>query len=164
MNYQIRKVHMEDLPAVQGIYTGARIFMAEHDNPTQWENGYPSKELLEQDIRQENLYLIYDQYGIHGVFYFSIEDDPTYAVIYEGNWSCNQRYGVIHRIAGDGSGGILRTAVEFASNQIGYLRIDTHDDNYVMQKALEKMRFSKCGIIYIEDGTPRIAYDFLHAN
>lgn len=164
MNYQIRKVHMEDLPVVQAIYAGARIFMAEHDNPTQWENGYPSKQLLEQDIRQENLYLIYDQDGIHGVFFFSIEDDPTYAVIYEGNWSGNMNYGVIHRIAGDGSGGILRTAVEFASNQIGYLRIDTHDNNYVMQKALEKMGFSKCGIIYIEDGTPRIAYDFLHAN
>ena len=164
MNYQIRKACMEDLPVVQEIYAGARIFMAEHDNPTQWENGYPSKQLLEQDIRQESLYLIYDQDSVHGVFYFAIEDDPTYAVVYEGNWGCNQRYGVIHRIAGDGSGGILRTAVEFASKQIDYLRIDTHDDNYVMQKALEKMGFSKCGIIYIEDGTPRIAYDLLQAN
>ena len=117
-----------------------------------------------RDIAEKKLHVVEDSEGICGVFFFALGEDPTYAHIYDGAWESDAPYGTIHRIAGDGSGGILRTAVEFASNQIGYLRIDTHDDNYVMQKALEKMRFSKCGIIYIEDGTPRIAYDFLHAN
>ncbi len=28
----------------------------------------------------------------------------------------------------------------------------------VMQKVFEKNGFKRCGIIYVEDGTPRIAY------
>ena len=68
-------------------------------------------------------------------------------------------YGVIHRVAGDGSGGILKAVIQFADEKSGYLRIDTHSDNYVMQKALTKYGFQKCGIIFVEDGSPRIAFD-----
>lgn len=159
MAYQIQKAQMSDLPAVGKLYANARRFMAAHGNETQWGQSYPAQTLLCQDICQEKLYVILDESGIHGVFYFSIELDPTYAVIQQGQWHFDKPYGVIHRIAGDGSGGIFRTAVEFASGQIDYLRIDTHADNYVMQNALEKQGFSRCGIIYVEDGSPRIAYD-----
>ena len=38
------------------------------------------------------------------------------------------------------------------------LRADTHADNKIMQHLLEKNGFTKCGIIHVEDGTPRIAY------
>jgi len=159
MVYQIRKAQMSDLSAVMKLYGDARQFMEAHGNETQWGQSYPEQTLLCQDICREKLYVILDERGIHGVFYFSIELDPTYAVIHRGQWHFEKTYGVIHRIAGDGSGGVLRTAVEFASGQIDYLRIDTHADNYVMQNALEKLGFSKCGIIYVEDGSPRIAYD-----
>jgi hypothetical protein len=159
MQYQIQKAQIDDLSVVMRLYAGARRFMAAHGNETQWGQSYPEEMLLRQDIAREKLYVIRDEGGIHGVFYFAIEADPTYAVIEQGQWHSQKQYGVIHRIAGDGSGGILRAAVEFASGQIKYLRIDTHEDNYVMQKALEKRGFSKCGTIYVEDGSPRIAYD-----
>jgi RimJ/RimL family protein N-acetyltransferase len=42
--------------------------------------------------------------------------------------------------------------------QIPNIRIDTHRDNAIMQHLLEKNGFVKCGIIYVEDGSPRIAY------
>lgn len=161
MHYQIRKATEADLCGILKIYFYARKFMEDHGNPTQWGSEYPSQMLLQEDIARETLYVIQDETGIHGVFYFSVEEDPTYAVIREGTWHHDSPYGVIHRIAGDGSGGVLRAAVAFAKQQIGYLRIDTHGDNYVMQKALGKLGFCRCGIIYIEDGTPRIAYDFI---
>ena len=163
MGYFIRKAEKTDLPAIETIYAGARIFMEEHGNPTQWSGGYPSRTLLEQDIEKEKLYLVCECTEIRGVFYFAVEADPTYAVILEGSWNADQSYGVIHRIAGDGSGGILRTAVRYALNQSGYVRIDTHEDNYVMQNALSRLGFIRCGIIYIEDGSPRIAYDCICA-
>ena len=50
---------------------------------------------------------------------------------------------------------------QMLENKIGYIRIDTHEDNYVMQNALAKQGFRRCGIIYVEDGTTRIAYDRL---
>lgn len=159
MEYQVRKAQMEDVPVILTLYANARRFMAEHGNETQWGQEYPPEILLHQDIYQGNLYVIADDREIHGVFYFSIGADPTYAQIFEGVWHYDDPYGVIHRIAGDGTGGILRTAVQFAFQHIRYLRIDTHADNYVMQSALEKLGFSKCGVIFVEDGSPRIAYD-----
>ena len=38
------------------------------------------------------------------------------------------------------------------------VRADTHADNKIMQHLLEENGFTKCGIIHVEDGTPRIAY------
>lgn len=159
MAYSIRRARMEDLTEIEEIYACARSFMAATGNPNQWGTAYPAVEQLRDDIRKERLYAVEDDAGIHGVFYFVIGPDPTYAVIHDGQWHREEDYGTIHRIAGDGSGGILRAAVEYCSQQIGYLRIDTHADNRVMQSALKNLGFLPCGIIYIGDGTPRIAYD-----
>ena len=53
-----------------------------------------------------------------------------------------------------GSVFLHQTSVSNSTNVKG----DTHEDNYVMQKVFEKNGFRRCGIIYVEDGTPRIAY------
>ena len=159
MEYVIEKATEKDLGRVMEIYAIARQFMASHGNPTQWGDSYPAETLLRSDIARETLYTVRDDSGNHGVFYFAVEEDPTYAEIFEGAWRSDEPYGVIHRIAGDGSGGVLKAAVVFAAKQMNYLRIDTHEDNLVMQGALEKRGFCKSGIIYVEDGTPRISYD-----
>lgn len=159
MNYTVRHARQSDLNRIEQIYAYAREFMASTGNPNQWGKTNPPKAKLVQDIAQGHLYVITDGNVIHGVFYFFIGEDPTYAEIYDGSWHSDSPYGTIHRIAGDGSGGILRTAVEFGKQHIDYLRIDTHEDNKVMQSAVEKQGFRRCGIIYIEDGSPRIAYD-----
>jgi RimJ/RimL family protein N-acetyltransferase len=39
------------------------------------------------------------------------------------------------------------------------VRIDTHADNKVMQHVLEKRGFRRTGIIYLENGDPRIAFE-----
>jgi RimJ/RimL family protein N-acetyltransferase len=67
---------------------------------------------------------------------------------------------VIHRIAGKG-GGNFDAALGFCSKMIRHLRIDTHSDNKPMQHLVEKAGFSKRGIIYVADRSPRIAYDRL---
>lgn len=159
MNYTIEKAKAEDLPRIQEIYACAREFMARTGNPNQWGTTHPPVRQLEQDISLGDLYVAKEEGNIHGVFYFCVEEDPTYAEIYEGTWLDSSPYGVIHRIASDGSGGIVKAAVEFALGQIDHLRIDTHEDNRVMQRTVEKAGFSRRGIIYIADGTPRIAYE-----
>ena len=96
---------------------------------------------------------------IHGVFVFIIGADPTYEVIEDGAWPDNSPYGTIHRIAGDGQvKGLLQLCVAFCKTQIKILRIDTHHDNRIMQRAIEKNGFQRCGIIYTANGSPRIAY------
>lgn len=159
MDYQIRKAGRQDLGRIEEIYAYARAFMAANGNPNQWGQAHPPVEQLKRDMENGDLYVIVDEKEIHGVFYFFIGEDPTYAKIYDGAWHSDQPYGTIHRIAGDGSGGILRTAVTFAGKQIGYLRMDTYKDNKVMQRALEKQGFQRCGTIYVEEDFPMIAYD-----
>ena len=161
MTYQVKKAVLPELSRIEEIYAYARQFMADHGNPNQWGKATPPHEQLVRDIEERKLHAVCDESGIHGVFYFSIEEDPSYAVIEDGAWRSTSPYGVIHRIAGDGSGGILRAAVAYAEKQINHLRIDTHRDNYVMQQALAKQGFEKRGIIHIADGSPRIAYDKL---
>lgn len=161
MNYIVRPAKQEDLSRIEEIYAYARKFMAETGNPNQWGKSHPPRTQLVKDMEAGNLYVITDHESIHGVFYFYIGEDPTYKKIFDGAWRSDASYGTIHRIAGDGAGGILRTAVEFGKKQIAHLRIDTHEDNKVMQRAVEKQGFCRCGIIFIADGTPRIAYDLI---
>lgn len=46
----------------------------------------------------------------------------------------------------------------WAFTQIDSIRIDTHRDNKPMQHLLNKNGFRYCGIIYLEDGDERLAY------
>ena len=161
MEYQIQKATWQDLPRIEEIYAYARKFMADTGNPNQWGTTTPAVSQLEDDIRKGDLYVLLHDNIIHGVFYFYIGPDPTYGVIEDGSWRCDSPYGTIHRIAGDGSGGVLAAAVAFGKTKINHLRIDTHHDNKIMQKAVAKQGFRKCGIIHLANGSPRIAYDLL---
>ncbi len=50
--------------------------------------------------------------------------------------------------------------INWAFRQCGHLRIDTHDDNKVMQKIAGKLGFIHCGTIYVEeDHDPRLAFE-----
>ena len=159
-DYRIRNAEYEDLPRIEEIYAYARQFMEKTGNPTQWGKTEPPVEKLRDDISKRKLYVL-ETDTIHGVFFFSMEEDPTYAVIENGSWMSDKVYGTIHRIAGDGSGGVVKAAVEFGKTKCSHLRIDTHENNKVMQHVVEKLGFSRRGIIYISDGSPRIAYEMV---
>lgn len=161
---QIRHVAETDLYRIMEIYEYARRFMAEHGNPNQWgPTNWPPEELIRSDIADGNSYAcIYDD-RIVGTFFFSQgkEIEPAYRRIEDGKWKDNGPYGVIHRLAGDGSvKGIGSFCIEWAFRQCGHLRMDTHGDNRVMQNLLKKKGFVHCGTIYVtEDHYPRLAYE-----
>lgn len=162
--YSIRNAKMNDLPRLEEIYAYARSFMVKTGNPNQWGTKNPPTAQLEVDICRQELYVLEDEGGIHGVFYFAMGEDPTYQSIYEGSWASAAPYGTIHRIASDGSGGIFAAALEFCKGKSNHIRIDTHHDNKIMQHVVQKHGFASRGIIYIADGSPRIAYEFLGNN
>ena len=98
---------------------------------------------------------------IHAAFAFIIGADPCYAVIEQGAWKADTPYASVHRVASDGTvHNILGRIMDFAKSKISHIRIDTHENNKVMQRALEKQGFERCGIIYVPDGTPRIAFEW----
>lgn len=158
--YRVRKAIWEDFDRVLEIYAIARKFMAQTGNPTQWGDNYPPVDMLREDIPAGNLYVVEDE-GIHGVFAYFTEPDPTYGYIENGAWLDDGPYVTIHRVAADGSGGVFSAVLDFAKAQNPHVRIDTHADNRVMQHVLQKHGFRRTGIIYLEDGDPRIAYEWI---
>lgn len=159
----IRPTELKDLPLVMGIYEYARHFMRANGNATQWVNGYPSEELIRQEIKDNHSFVCIGEQGeILGTFCFILGDDPTYRQIYDGSWLNDEPYGVIHRMATSGQQkGVADACLAWCMEQSDNIRVDTHKDNLVMQHILEKHGFRRCGIIYVRDGTERIAYQRL---
>ncbi|MCC3340600.1 DUF4190 domain-containing protein [Roseburia inulinivorans] len=158
----VRRSNMEDIPAMMDLYAQARVFMREHGNPNQWDDSYPSRELLEKDIAFGNSYIVEDdEKNLAATFAFIKGEDPTYYGIENGAWLNHEPYGTIHRLAGNTSyHGIASGCISWCKSQIGNLRADTHEDNKIMQHLLEKNGFVRCGIIHLANGAPRIAYQF----
>ena len=156
---QIRKSTLADLDTILKMYEDARSFMAVHGNPLQWGNSYPPKALVAQDIEEGNSYVCQDSGKIAATFYYREGRDDTYAKIYEGQWLDDSPYGAVHRITSNGAlKGAASFCIAWALRQCGNLRIDTHRDNIVMQHLLDKNGFSYRGIIYVADGSQRLAY------
>ena len=154
-------------------------------NPTQWSApGFPPDALLLRDIARGGGFVVerwpvaagHDEEngsaeenvmpGLTGhlptiVAYFALlpSPEPTYNVI-DGAWLTDEPYGVIHRMASyPDVHGIFAAIIEFAAARYAHLRIDTHRDNRIMRHLIEKHGFTYCGIIWLEDGTDRLAYE-----
>ena len=164
---KIRKSTEQDISRIMEIYAYARKFMAENGNPNQWgPTNWPPEQLIRSDIESGNSYVCTNDSGkVIGTFYFVQGKDiePTYTEITDGAWLSDTPYGVVHRIAADGSEkGIGSFCVSWAYTQCGHLRIDTHGDNIVMQNMLKKLGFIHCGTIHvIEDNYPRLEFEKL---
>ena len=156
---EIRKANLRDIPCIMKLYEQGRKFMREQGNKSQWEENYPSRTLIESDIAMGNSYLCLDQDSPCVVFYYREGEDPSYAYIEDGSWLDHTPYGVVHRIASSQSvRGAASYCLEWAFEQCGNLRIDTHKDNIPMQRLLQKNGFIHCGTIYVEDHSKRMAY------
>lgn len=164
-NMRIRKTVTDDLGKIEKIYEYARNFMKEHGNPNQWgPTCWPPMDVIRHDIETGNSYVcVNEDDEVIGTFFFIQGKDiePTYRNITEGGWKDDSSYGVVHRIASDCSRkGTGAFCLQWAYEQCGHLRIDTHGDNKVMQNLLRKLGFVHCGTIYVEeDDYPRLAFE-----
>ena len=162
---RIRKSTEGDFDRIMEIYAFARSFMAGHGNPNQWgPTNWPPEALIHSDIRNGNSYVCTSGEGrVIGTFFYvqGTDIEPTYRRITDGAWLDDSPYGVVHRLAGDGSEkGIGAFCIEWAFAQSGHLRVDTHGDNLVMRNLLRKLGFVHCGTIYVEeDDFPRLAFE-----
>ena len=168
-NMIIRRSTQADVEAIMPIFEEARGTIAAL-GIDQWQNGYPSEDIVFADIERDQSYLCDFDGNICGTFAMLKDGEPTYDKIYEGHWLTGDRshdYIAIHRVAisvlsrGSGlSGKIIEYASDFAQN-LGRksLRIDTHRGNLIMRRMLEKNGFMFCGIIYLENGDERVAYE-----
>lgn len=156
---EIRKTRKGEIEILMRLYDEARKFMRRMGNAEQWVNGYPSIEVVSKDVMQGNSYVCVEEEEIIGTFCFIQGEDPCYRVIADGHWLNDAPYGVIHRLASCGRKKRLADiCICWCSERCPNLRVDTHRDNRPMQEVLKRNGFRRCGIVYVEDGTPRVAY------
>lgn len=163
---EIRKATHADIPRIMEIFEYARGFMAEHGNEIQWgPRKWPPEWLIRSDIEEGIGYVVVNEDRPVGYFAYLYGKDiePTYKVIEGGAWLDESPYGVIHRLAGDGSvKGIGEACINWCASQSAHLRADTYKLNTVMQNLLTKCGFTYTGIIYIEPNgydNSRMAYE-----
>lgn len=86
--------------------------------------------------------------------------EKTYIEIEGGRWIDDSApYCTIHRLGSTKtSRGVARACFEWSWGQCRNLRIDTHEDNGIMRHCIEGFGFAYCGVIHLEDGSPRLAY------
>lgn len=158
---EIRPTLPDQIPEVVKIYDKARSFMRQTGNIHQWSPGYPGAASLRQDIERGSSYVCIKDGRVVGTFCFVIDQEPTYKEIYDGAWLNDREYGVVHRVASDGSvKHMMHIILDFCLDRISNIRIDTHRDNAVMQRSLLSYGFEYCGIIHLADGDPRLAYQY----
>ena len=179
----IRLATPADLPALRPVFEAAKGIMRADGNHDQWSApGFPDDSLLLRDIARGGGFVIENRWpvgaghderktvmpGLTGhlaapriVAYFALlpSPEPTYSHI-DGAWLTDEPYGVIHRMASYPEiHGIFSTVINYAASRFAHLRIDTHRDNRIMQHLIEKHGFTYCGIIWLEDGADRLAYE-----
>lgn len=134
----------------------------------QWQNNYPNPEIIKNDIENKIGYVLVYNENIIGSVAVSFDGEKTYDYI-EGNWLSNNDYAVVHRTAisseykGQGFASIMLKNIESMCLEKGIhsIRVDTHEENLSMQRFIKKSGFQYCGIIYLQDGSKRLAYEKL---
>ncbi len=159
----IRLSQKMDIPKIMEVYAIGKETMDKVGNPNQWIDGYPKLEMVENDIKEQISYVIEHENEIVGVFAFIIGTDPTYLEIFDGAWLNDEEYGTVHRLASNGKvKGLFNACFDYCKTKIKNVRCDTHHDNHIMQKLFIKYGFKECGIIYVDDGSARIAYHLIN--
>ncbi|MDO5442749.1 MAG: GNAT family N-acetyltransferase [Bacteroidia bacterium] len=156
----VRKSETGDIPRLMDIYREGREIMLSCGNLHQWKPGYPTEEIIREDIAKEQGYAILEDGEVVGAFAFIYGEDPTYKAIYGGRWIDDTKpYATIHRLASlKSSKGVAEVCFDWCWERIKNVRVDTHEDNAIMRHCIEKAGFKYCGIIHLLNGDPRLAY------
>lgn len=162
----LRKTRKEEINDVMKIINEGKIAL-KNNGVNQWKNGYPNEEVILGDILNDESYVLEHNDEIIGTTALSFRGERTYDKIYEGKWISNGEYAVVHRIAACKIDEVKSVGTEILKEvenicllrNIKNIKVDTHENNKVMQGLLLKNNYTYCGVIYLEDGSKRLAFE-----
>lgn len=160
-----RKSAKKDIDEIMEIIKQAQNYFKEQ-GINQWQNNYPNPEVINNDINNDESYVLIKDGKIVGTTVLSFNGEETYKGIHDGKWLNDDNYAVIHRIAVDNTykgAGLSHKIIKYAEeiclkNDVHNIKVDTHEENIVMQNMLKKNGFKYCGVINLADGAERVAF------
>lgn len=163
---KLRQATAADRNTILSIVRSAQLSLCE-SGIDQWQDGYPSAEVIDGDIGSGNGYVIVGDDGDIAAYGAIITSgEPAYDQLKGGAWHHGGRYVVIHRlcVAPERRRQGLATMFFRCAMQAGrrcgidIIRVDTHADNLRMSAILEGLGFAICGKVSYRGGE-RIAFD-----
>ena len=164
----IRIAGIKDLREIKSLTEACARAMIKKDI-YQWNEHYPSLEKLEEDILQEELFVIENKENIKGIIVITKTKDKEYNPIKWLSKTENNLY--IHRLAthpdhwGQGYGRkLMEFAEEFAKqHKFESVRLDTFSQNLRNQRFYEARGYLRLGDIYFpkQSTHPFYCYELL---
>ena len=163
---EFRKANSNDVDRIMEIIKQAQDYLKVKEID-QWQNNYPNNDVIKNDIDRGDGYVLLIDNEIAATVAVSFRGEKTYERIYDGKWITEKEYCVIHRIAVDNKykgkklSGIIIAEIKklCLEKNIKSIKVDTHDKNESMKKMLANNGFIYCGVIYLENGSKRIAFE-----
>ena len=136
----------------------------------QWDENYPDRERLSNDIQSETLFAYRENGQVLGIVVLNETEDPEYT---EVSWStsADDRNLVVHRLAVDPEHqgkGIARKLMDFAESlakELGYdaIRLDTFSQNPRNQRFYENRGYKRLEDVYLSyrDDYPYLCYELV---
>lgn len=165
---ELRRAELRDVPAIAELYDEARAALREA-GVDQWQDGYPNGSDAERDIAAGTGYVLEEQGKVLAFACLDFGVEPTYDVIEQGSWLGQGEYGFLHRVAvsgsakGKGAAGMFFDELkrQARARGVNIIRGDTHRDNRPMQRVMAKNGLEYRGIIHLEDGAERLAFEYV---
>ena len=150
----IRQAKISDLDRIMTLIGQAQSYFRTN-NIDQWQDDYPTPEVVLADIHNHECYVIDVDQEVLATMALTFTVQPEYSNISGKNWEINSAYATIHRVAvaNESKGqGLATKLLDFAAakcfvHQVNSLRTDTYRNNNSMQHSLIKNGFEKKGII-----------------
>lgn len=163
---EFRKATETEAIGVMQIIEQAQAYFKEA-KVNQWQNNYPNLDTIKGDINKGNSYVLLKNGILVGTVAVIFDGEKAYDRIYDGKWLSRGPFAVIHRLAVDsnykglGLSQVILKSIEKLcyEKDIHSIKVDTHKGNMSMQAFLKKSGFQYCGIIYLEDGNERVAFE-----
>ena len=166
MNY--RKATNADIKDIMHVIDDAKQYLRDQ-GIDQWQNGMPNEVTIKNDLLTHESYVFLINEQIVGYLTINLGEEISYHTIYDGAWALpGSNHGTIHRTALLNScrGQGLATCLFEVGEEVcrkhykQSVRIDTHEDNRLMQHLIQKNGYQFCGIIRLEqDNTERFVYE-----
>ena len=124
----------------------------------QWDEKYPTRDILEEDIRSGNLYVSVCSGRLSAAYVLNNDADIEYQ---QGNWESEGVALILHRLCvhpdfqgkGLGRSAVLDAERRAAKSGANFLRLDTFEKNYISTKMYASMGYRPAGSVTFRMGT-----------
>lgn len=164
-----RKATKEEIPRIWEIILQAKAQM-KRAGSEQWQDGYPTVEIIGNDIEQGIGFVICDKERVIAYGAVSFDSEPAYEEIAE-KWQ-GSSYVVVHRLAVADEckhRGVAHAFFDYTEQYalqkgIGSFRVDTNFDNAYMLRLMKSCHFVYRGEVHYGIRGSRMAFERVMLN